>query len=312
MAFVVKKYPEKSWSISKMKVIEGCYREYYYTYYGSHNGWLKDASLEAKLSWRLKKLSNIWLIFGDKLHIVISKILKSNSKDIKTSELVNYMRKTLNNVVFESKEKYESGSWDEYPKGEMLQEYYYNGKLNSKDILEIKRRIEDCSKNFLLCKTYKDLLRDDCKLLEADEGKFEYIFIHGIKVFTLIDSLYIDKDGYYVIVDWKTGQPSEYDKEQLLIYSIYVMERYGVSLDKIKGRLEYLLNGEGIEYEFSLEEIEEIKNRVKKDLLVIDNFLQDPINNEPKSKVFFRKCDNYKKCNSCKYKKLCYELEAIL
>ena len=36
-----RKYPEKSWSISKMKTLNSCEREYYYTYYGSHNGWIQ-------------------------------------------------------------------------------------------------------------------------------------------------------------------------------------------------------------------------------------------------------------------------------
>ena len=46
--YEVRKYPEKSWSISKMKVIQNCLREYYYTYYGSHNGWLYESPDESK------------------------------------------------------------------------------------------------------------------------------------------------------------------------------------------------------------------------------------------------------------------------
>ena len=49
-----RKYPEKSWSISKMKTLNSCEREYYYTYYGSHNGWIFTSSEEQKIAWRLK------------------------------------------------------------------------------------------------------------------------------------------------------------------------------------------------------------------------------------------------------------------
>ncbi|NLK94985.1 MAG: PD-(D/E)XK nuclease family protein [Clostridiales bacterium] len=307
--FTIRKYPEKSWSISKMKVIEGCYREYYYTYYGSHNGWLMDSTIEQKIAWRLKKLTNIWLMFGDKLHIVISENLKENNRNIKAEELIEYMRVNLNNGIKESILKYRSGKWDEYPKGEMLQEYYYGGKLEDKTVADIKERINNCSENFVKCKTYKELIEDNTKLLEADEGKFDYIVIEGVKVFALIDTLYIDSKGNYIIVDWKTGKTSEYDKEQLLVYAIYVMERYNVPLEKIRGRIEYLNLGEREEYIFEHSEIDDIYNRIKNDLNVINNFLIDKENNIPKEKEVFRKCDDIKKCNKCKYKKLCFDLE---
>ena len=58
-----RKYPEKSWSISRMKTLDSCQREYYYTYYGSHNGWIFNSTDEQKIAWRLKKLTNLWMCF---------------------------------------------------------------------------------------------------------------------------------------------------------------------------------------------------------------------------------------------------------
>jgi hypothetical protein len=116
-------YPEKSWSISKMKVIDNCFREYYYTYYGSHNGWLYESTDEQKTSWRLKKLTNIWIMFGDKLHQLIKDLINDDGSQINTEQMKEYMRTKLNLGVKESLKKYRSGEWDEYPKGEMLQEY---------------------------------------------------------------------------------------------------------------------------------------------------------------------------------------------
>ena len=99
MAFEVRKFPEKSWSISKMKVIENCYRQYYYTYYGSHNGWLQDNNNESKIAWRLKKLTNIWLLFGEKLHEVIS----ANSKNFSYNFVVlHYLNSYLPSLKMEA------------------------------------------------------------------------------------------------------------------------------------------------------------------------------------------------------------------
>ena len=70
-----RKYPEKSWSISKMKTLNSCEREYYYTYYGSHNGWIFTSSEEQKIAWRLKKLTNLWMCFGEAVHKQIRGII---------------------------------------------------------------------------------------------------------------------------------------------------------------------------------------------------------------------------------------------
>lgn len=291
-----------------MKTMDSCFREYYYTYYGSHNGWIYDSSEESKMAWRLKKLTNIWIMFGEKLHRVIKEVLSSNiSKENITEELlINLTRKRLNEAVSDSSIKARTGAWDDYPKGEMLQEYYYNNKLDERDILEIKDRIKRCIEGFLNSKSFSELRQiDKERILELDEEKFEYIMVHHVKVFALIDALYIDDNGNYIIVDWKTGSEGEKDREQLLVYALYVMQKYDVTIDKIKGRVEYLLIGENKEYTFTYEDLNEILHRIDLDLKVIDAFLLDSEKNIPKDKEYFSKCDNLKKCSKCKFRKLC-------
>ncbi|WP_143318155.1 PD-(D/E)XK nuclease family protein [Clostridium sp. HBUAS56017] len=304
-------YPEKSWSISKMKVIDNCFREYYYTYYGSHNGWLYQSTDEQKISWRLKKLTNIWIMFGDKLHELIKSLVKDDGSEINVGEIKEHMRVKLNLGVKESLQKYRNGDWDEYPKGEMLQEYYYGEKLKEKDVEEIKKRIESCTKGLIVSKSYNEIKNTAKEILEVDEEKFDFIFVSGIKVYALIDVLYIDEKGNYVIVDWKTGQFSEHDKEQLMVYVLYVMERYKVTIDKVIGRLEYLLIGENYEYKFNLDDIIEINNRINMDLNVINAFLEDKDKNKPRHKEHFLMCDNISKCRKCKFRKLCLNEEEI-
>lgn len=306
--FQVREYPEKSWSISKMKVIENCLREYYYTYYGSHNGWLWESNEEQKIAWRLKKLTNIWLMFGDKLHRIIKETIKDFDGNVDSNYLKNLMRNNLNIGVKESIIKYREGSWDDYPKGEMLQEYYYGNKLDDRTVKEIKERIELCVDGFLESTTYKEIVEDKCKVLEVDEGNFDFIVVNGVKVYALIDTLYIDNEGYYIISDWKSGKFGEHDREQLLVYVLYVMEKYGVPLEKIKGRIEYLLTGEEAEYTFSHEEILLVNNRIDMDLNVIDAFLVDKSINKPRVKDDFLMCDNLKKCQKCKFRKLCFNM----
>ncbi|MDS0525071.1 PD-(D/E)XK nuclease family protein [Clostridium sp. SHJSY1] len=298
-------YPEKSWSISKMKVLQNCLREYYYTYYGSHKGWIYESGDEQKISWRLKKLTNIWLMFGDKLHEIIKYQIKDNENKISVEQMKVYMRNKLNSEVKASIEKVKTGEWDEYPKGEMLQEYYYEEGLREEVVKEIKERIEICTSALISSKSYNDIKNTEKKILEVDEGKFDSIFVSGIKVYALIDLLYIDENGNYIIVDWKTGKIGEQDKEQLMVYAIYVMERYGVNLDKIIGRIEYLLSGENVEYIFNIDDIEYIKYRIRMDLNVIDAFLEDKLQNKPITKENFLMSENLNKCRKCKFRRLC-------
>lgn len=303
-SYEVKKFPEKSWSISKMKVIQNCLREYYYTYYGSHNGWLYESSDEAKTAWRLKKLTNITLMFGDKIHELIKDIIK-NEWEAEDKKIEAYIRNKLNKGVKESIEKFKTGEWDEYPRGEMLQEYYYGEKLESEKVNEIKEKVEYCVKGFVESKTYKEIRSSAKRIVEVDEGNFDYIIVHGVKVYALLDLLYIDQDDNYVIVDWKTGKISEYDAEQLMVYVLYVMEKYKVPIEKIECRVEYLLLNENAEYKFTNEDIDIIKERIEMDLKAIDAMIIDKEKNIPKPKDEFIKCDSIKKCSRCKYRKMC-------
>lgn len=314
--FIIKEYPEKSWSISRVKTIKSCLREYYYTYYGSHRGWDPEASYEQKYSWRLKKLTNIWLAFGDVIHKAIKNIIdfKKNNidKEIDVDALKEFVRTNLNIIVKQSSRKDSILRWNEYPKGNMLLEYYYDGKLEREDILEIKERIEQCVENIFESKTFFDINKGEyLDILEVDEGNFDYFFHERVKVFALIDLLYLDNDRNIVIVDWKTGKQNEEDREQLLVYLLYVMEKYNVPVEKVKGRVEYLLQGEHVEYSFTNDDVEHIKNRISLEINVINALLVDENNNIPKEKDTFIMCDEDFKCNKCKYRRLCKKERVI-
>ncbi|BFK80547.1 hypothetical protein I3900191A7_06920 [Clostridium baratii] len=314
--FIIKEYPEKSWSISRIKTIKSCLREYYYTYYGSHRGWDPEASYEQKYSWRLKKLTNIWLAFGDVIHKAIKNIIdfKKNNidKEIDVDALKEFVRTNLNIIVKQSSRKDSILRWNEYPKGNMLLEYYYDGKLERENILEIKERIEQCVENIFESKTFFDINKGEyLNILEVDEGNFDYFFHEGVKVFALIDLLYLDNDRNIVIVDWKTGKQNEEDREQLLVYLLYVMEKYNVPVEKVKGRVEYLLQGEHVEYSFTNDDVEHIKNRISLEINVINALLVDENNNIPKDKDTFIMCGEDFKCNKCKYRRLCKKERVI-
>ena len=190
----------------------------------------------------------------------------------------------------------------------MLQEYYYEGKLDKEDIDEIKERIEQCVENFFESKTFLDIKQGNySNILEVDEKTFNYILIDKVKIFAIIDMLYIDNSGNCIIVDWKTGKYDEDHEEQLLVYSLYVMEKYKIPVENIRGRIEYLLTGENVEFNVTNEDIEAIRSRVRQEINVIDAMLCDKELNKPHDKSMFIMTDQDYKCKRCKYKRLCEE-----
>lgn len=304
-----RKYPEKSWSISKMKTLNSCEREYYYTYYGSHNGWIYTSTDEQKLAWRLKKLTNLWMCFGDIIHNQIKGIISICKKDkTKFMNAIRFNEVTLSllrNIIRESIQKHKTNEWDEYPKGTMLQEYYYGNIISKETGNELKERLNQCINSFYVSKSFEDILQSETMILENDEDVFSSIQYNSLKIYSKIDLLYKDTEGYYIIVDWKTGKLSDSDKEQLLVYAWYVMEQYGVHYSKIKGRIEYLLEGYSEELLFKYEDIEYIKSKVENDLKIINYYLDDINLNKAKEKIEFHKTEQSYKCKNCKFRLLC-------
>lgn len=303
-------YPEKSWSISRMKTLNSCEREYYYTYYGSHNGWICTSSDEQKLSWRLKKLTNLWMCFGEIVHEQIRGIIiaSKNNKKIMNADIFNEVTlKILRNIIKESIEKYNNDQWNEYPKGKMLQEYYYGGKISKEIGNQLKERLMQCVNSFYVSKTFEDILNPDTIIIENDEDVFNSFLINNLKIYSKIDLLYKDTNGDYIIVDWKTGKYSNGDKEQLLVYACYINEKYGVNPSRIKGRIEYLLENHAEEIVFNEDDLDYIKEKVENDLKIINYYLDDIDLNKAKEKNKFLKTEKKFKCSSCKFRLLCDE-----
>lgn len=69
MAFEIHPYPEFSWSISRQRLLEQCPRAYHYRYYASWNGWLRDASEESRLAYRLSKLTGLDALLGQEIDV---------------------------------------------------------------------------------------------------------------------------------------------------------------------------------------------------------------------------------------------------
>ena len=125
--YVRREYPEWSWSISRQQTFASCQRRYYYHYYGSHNGWEFSAEHEAALAYRLKKLTNLYMVLGDALHKSAQQIVEgiARGRAVPRAEQVEEeIRRQLRRVWRSSRD--ERDLFVRRPnRVDMLREFYY-------------------------------------------------------------------------------------------------------------------------------------------------------------------------------------------
>jgi hypothetical protein len=124
--FQIKPSPDFSWSLSRHTLLAEYPRAYYYHYYTSHNGWLKDAPEQTRKVYVLKNITNIYLLLGSLIHERTKDVINSivNKKPPPSLEILKKItRDELRKAVRESRDR---DTFSRSPKYHcMLHEYYY-------------------------------------------------------------------------------------------------------------------------------------------------------------------------------------------
>lgn len=306
--FNATKYPEFSWSLSRHKTFLDCQRKYAYNYYISHNGWKQDAVKISRDAFRLKKITNLEMLFGNIVHEIISNVIQQYLKTnyIPSEEELNQrIRNTLNTAFIDSVKRKEL--WFAKPNYyTMLHEIYYNGSLPEEKVHDIQERLDVCINNFYSSKTFTDIAhKKQMKFIESE--RFRYMTLNGIKVIIVMDFVYRDiENGKWIIVDWKTGKESFEDRNQLALYAMYLQQAFKVKdLSEIEIRNEYLLTGTNRSYHLNEEDLQRLKEMFGLSIQSMLNFIEDPQNNKPVDLEHFEKTEYEKKCDRCNFKELC-------
>ncbi|MEB3101908.1 PD-(D/E)XK nuclease family protein [Ferviditalea candida] len=305
MAFTIKPYPEWSWSQSRDGLFRECIRKYYYYYYASHNGWLRDSDPESQAAYRLKQISNLYLLLGDAVHQMAESALKSwrdCGSLTEKSEMILGIRSRLNQAY---KDSLQVKQWKAAPKKlAMLHEMYYGGGLSPQRVGQIKERIEACVDGFLSSRSLVELQGvDGIEIKEIEE--LNQFYISGEKIHVKLDMLYQKADGTWIIADWKTGLESDKNEQQMLLYALFLHDQYKVPYDRIEIRLEYLLSRECVTPKIAIEEVERIEAEVMDSIRQMKAYLEDPVRNIPLPKEAFPPNPGKKTCSSCSFLEIC-------
>ena len=304
-------YPELTWSTSRVATLEKCEREYFFTYYGAHNGWEESSDNHTKEIYKLKKMTNKDILAGNIVHEkakdFINLIMSSEEFTLTPTALERHINVAIykfRNSCIQSKSY--NISWEPKIKSfDMLNEYYYGNDITKYEGEEIKGLLMNCICNIPLSHTFEDIHINKLTVVENSKDDFPSSTINGTKIFALLDLLYVNSDGKFVIVDWKTGSEDENHRLQMLVYSKYVAETYGANIKDIICRLEYLSLGTYKEYKFSYDDLSYINDIITSNVIKFKTYLDDPSLNKAKDMNFFKTTEDINICSKCKYRELC-------
>ncbi len=307
MAFEIRPYPEWSWSQSRDGIFQECKRKYYFYYYASHNGWLRDADELRRIAYRFKQISNLYLVLGDGVHRMAEYALKKWRLEQalpQQAEILANIKQMLNQAYKDSKNK---ELWMQQPKKKtMLHEMYYGGELPGRRVEQIKERLDACVERFFQSASMIELCADGgSRIVEVEElNTFE---IADGKVYVKLDLLYQKADGTWVIVDWKTGLESEKNEKQLLLYALFLHDKYAADYKQMEIRVEYLLSGETVTVAPDPGELGEVCVEVERSMREMKRYLADEGANIPLPMEDFPSNPTRRTCTGCSFLEICGE-----
>lgn len=305
--YVRREYPQWSWSFSRNQMFKSCARRYYYNYYGSHNGWEFSAPPSAALAYRLKKLTSLYLVLGDALHKsaehIVERVIAGH--DVPSADFVEEEVRRQLRRVWTSSQKAQELFMQRPNRVDMLHEFYYGMEISKQTIEKINLRATKVAKALVKSEIWEELRKPDTELVSCEQ--FDTFPLNGTPIYAVPDVLYKTSAGQWVIVDWKTGEEVEENRDQVALYALYVVKKHGVEVEAITARLEYL-NLDTVEsLNFTMNELEAVEHSAIQSMEEMQNLLLDPEVNKPMPKEKFALTDARGLCPWCNYYELCRE-----
>jgi hypothetical protein len=300
---------EFSWSTSRDSLFEECRRKYYYHYYGSWGGWSKRADYVTRTLYVLKNLQSRRQWKGTTVHREIARVLKQL---VSTGDLTP-LETSLGRVTELMREDFRRSRSGSYWEKEgslrdeaLLFEHEYNMNITDEAWKKNHEEAIECIRNFYKSDVLKRVKELDRKaVLSIDSITPTSFSFNEEKVYVNLDLAYRIDDGLE-IVDWKTGA-GESDGLQFLVYTIYGNEVLKIPLERISV-IEYnLLSNEKTTHRFRQDEIEAAKAHINKSIERMKGLLKDPIENKAVMTDFPR-TEDPRRCESCNFKKICFDL----
>lgn len=233
-----------SLSDSTMNTFKECPRKYWFARFGSWGGWEKNADARTKEIYRLKKLGGLYFWTGNRVHERIKAILQHL---VETGEVLPENAQAdflLNQLREDYRVSVKQGQGAPYAK-DVLHLLEHDDPsvagVSDEKIKEVVMRAVQCVRGFYQSHVLQRLLgltpeARKIALVRKDD-KLESLVVnvggHDVDVFVTLDVLHTHA-GLHFITDWKTGKPSDKYADQLGLYAMFIMQKLGAELGKIR------------------------------------------------------------------------------
>jgi PD-(D/E)XK nuclease superfamily len=310
MTFEIKPYPEFSWSISRQRKLDQCPRGYFYTYYLGWNGWLDDAPTEARVAYRLGKLTSLDALLGQQVDVRARELeaaARTGAVLPEADELETRTRHALRQLWTRLREG--RAAFEARPsKVTMLRSLYMDQDTQPEtDRLNQKA---GPSMRGLLATSHWDRLRDCGDAGQVEVPDFASFRHDAIKVFAAPDLAYVHEGALHVI-DWKTGRADDTQPLQVLLQLWWALETYPELARAvadgslaIRGYLEYVVPGQTQPVDAAADFREQAAETVHAGVARMRALLADPERNIPLEPAAFERRESGL-CSSCNFAPVC-------
>lgn len=301
-------FPDFAWSHSRYRTLQDCARRYYYSHYGSWQGWNEDAPREKRLAYRLNKLTALDLEVGSSIHqraFELTEIARQGRTPPPAGTLKRRTREDLR-PIFEAVEE----RFIQDPKANPMLRSAYYGDGPEEDVLDrVRDKIERCHPNLRELDLWQQIRDRDVRVLHAEDRESGYtgpnVKVDGVGAFAKPDLVLEEDDETWSVVDWKTGIPQEEDHRQLTIYGLAL--RQDSPPTPLRGRIVYLLDGSSRVETLTEDRINRAGKYIRDGIEEMRQYVADPDVNEPMPKDSFPLAENRWECRRCNFFELCEE-----
>ena len=243
---------DPSWSASRAGTFKGCRRQYMYSYYGAWEGWYKNADPFRRQCYILKNMTSLPMLIGSIVHDVIElqlkdfEALRDKTVDVETEKLVPYPNPETDRLYKTALLKLTKGfnqslgtAWKDDPKKVIRLMEHHRGEDVTADVRdEFKRKTLNCLTNF--CNLFPKLFpcHEKVEFLELEDFQ-SFELNSGEEVKVKLD-LGVKINGQVLLLDWKTGKRNAAIEDQMSVYAMYAMKKFGFKINEIKCMPVYL------------------------------------------------------------------------
>jgi hypothetical protein len=249
VTFEVRPYPEFSWSISRQRKLDQCPRGYFYAYYLGWNGWLDDAPTEARVAYRLGKLTSLDALLGQQIDVRARELeaaARSGAVLPEADELETRTREALRQLWTRSRNG--RAAFEARPNRVTMLRSLYMDQDTQPETDRLNQKAGPSMRG-LLATSHWERLQACGEAGRVEVPDFASFAFDGVKVFAAPDLTYTH-EGVLHVIDWKTGRADDTQPMQVLLQMWWALETYPelarAAADgslEIRGYLEFVAAG---------------------------------------------------------------------